>query len=246
MKQQLILLAFFFTLNLFGQKSDIEVLIDQIVENEVPENFKYYFLAPKSLEQSKIIDSLQNYQIRELLMADKDSPKDFIYTEHKETIDWRAYNLNKARYVSQDAYYNFTLQPPQIKKVKFVKFNIDDKKYDSLINNKEPYTLIVKKKWLWNKRIGNNKKLYDEVVKNWQKDNKNNPEENVYFHFSNPIFSENKKYALVTIFEQRSCDGNGFTALYRNDNETWKKIMEFNRVGSNVSRCENDIRINYE
>jgi hypothetical protein len=235
----------------FGQKSDIEDLINQIAENEVPENFEYYFLVPRSFEQEKINDSLQNYQVRELKMVDKDFPEKFIYTQQKkDTIDWRNYDLEKVNYVSNEYNYNHTLSPPQTKKIKFVKYNIDNNKYDSIVDNKEPYTLIVKKKWLWNKkRIWNDKKLYDNFVQNWTIDDKNNPEETVYFHFSKPIFSENKKYALVSIFKKRRCDGIGFTSLYRNENGTWKKIMEFNQVGSkSISthiKCEDIKMVNY-
>ncbi len=60
MKQILLLISIFLTLNLFGQKSDIENLISQVAKVEIPENFEYYFLVPKSLEQEKIDDSLQN------------------------------------------------------------------------------------------------------------------------------------------------------------------------------------------
>lgn len=234
MKQTLLAISIFTTLNLFGQKLDIEGFINQVAKDEVPENFKYYFLLPKSFEQKKITDSLQNYQIRELKMVDKDFPKNFIHTEPKtNTIDWRKFNLNKAKYVSDKLYYSHTLSPPQTKKIKFVKYNIDQKKYDSLIDNKEPYTLVIKKKWLWSKkRLWKNKKFYNNFVENWKIDDKNNPEETVYFHFSNPIFSKNKKYALVSIFKMRRCYGSGFTALYRNDNGTWGKIMEFNQVSS--------------
>lgn len=251
MKHKLLIFSIFFNLNLFGQKSDIECLINQIVKDEVPENFEYYFLVPRSLEQQKIDDSLQNYQIREFKMVDKDFPNDLIYTESKETINWRNYDLNNAIYVPDEYNYSHTLSPPKTKKVRFVKYNINQKKYDSLVKNKEPYTLIVKKKWLWSKkRIWNNSKLYNDLIKNWKMDDKNNPEENVYFHFSKPIFSENKKYSLVSIFKMRHCDGDGFTALYRNDYGTWKKIMEFNHISSKTIsthiRCEEFKMVDYE
>jgi len=236
----------------FGQKSEIEELINQIAKHEVPENFDYYFLVPKSLEQEKIDDSLQNYQIRELKLVDEDFPKDFIYTEPKnDTIDWRKYSLNKANYVSDEYNYSYTLSPPKTKKIKFVKYNIDQNKYDSLIENKEPYTLILKKKWLWNKkRIWNNKNRYADFVKNWKIDDQTNPEETVYFHFSKPIFSEDNKYALVSVFKKRRCNGNGFTALYRNDNGIWNKAIEFNQISSkSISthiKCKEIRMVEYE
>jgi hypothetical protein len=237
----------------FGQKSDIENLINQIAKDEVPESFKYYFLVPKSIELEKINDSLQNYEIRELKMADKDFPKNFIYKHpKKEIIDWRQYNLHKANYVSDEYNYNYRLSPPQTKKIKFVKYNINQKKYDSLIDNKAPYTLIIKKKWFWNKKSiwNNKKKLNAEFVKNWKMDDKKNPEETVYFHFSKPIFSEDNKYALVSVFINKRCNGNGFTALYRNDNGIWNKIIESNQIASQCFsthiKCEEIRMVEYE
>ncbi len=236
----------------FGQKTEIESLINQISKVEVPENFEYYFLVSKSLEQEKVDDSLQNYQIRELKMVDEEFSENFINKQpKKEIVYWKNYNLNKAKLVPNEYNYNHSLSPPQTKKIKFVKYNIDEKEYDSIVENKEPYTLIIKKKWLWNKkRIWNNTKVYAEFIENWKMDDKNNPEETVYYHFSKPVFSQNKRYALVTIFKRRRCNGNGFTALYRNDNGIWKKVMEFNQIASKSYsthiRCEEIRMIDYE
>ena len=77
-----------------------------------------------------------------------------------------------------------------------------------------------------------------------------NPEENVYFHFSKPLFIKNKKYALVSMFKNKRCEGDGFNALYRNDHGIWKKIIEFNRIRSKSItshiRCEDIMTIDYE
>ncbi|WP_420553635.1 hypothetical protein [Tenacibaculum aiptasiae] len=252
MKQVLIIILIFGSLNLFGQKSDIENLINQIVKDEVPENFKYFFLVSKSIEQQKIHEIRLNHEIRKLKLANKNFPNDFIYTQaEKDTINWEDYNLNKVKYVSSKKNYIRYLSPPQTKKIRFVKYRIDQKKFDSLINNKEPYTLIVKKKWLWNKkRIWHNKKFYDNFVKSWNMDDKNNPEETVYFHFSKPMFSNNKKYALISIIKMRRCDGIKFTSLYKNNNGVWKKIKEFKLANFNTFtthiECKDIKRVNYE
>ncbi|WP_422104029.1 hypothetical protein [Winogradskyella sp.] len=236
----------------FGQKTDIQELINQVAKAEVPENFKYYYLVPKSLEQENIYDSLQNYQIRELKMVDEDFSETFISTQSKkETVNWKNYNLNKSKLVADAHNYNNRLSPPQTKKIKFVKYNIDEKEYDSLVEYKEPYTLIIKKKWYWNKnRIWKNKRLYAKFIENWKMDDKNNPEETIYYHFSKPIFSKNKRHALLSFFKQRRCNGNGFTGLYRNDNGIWKKLIEFNQVASETVsthiRCEQIKQIAFE
>jgi len=140
----------------FGQKAEIEDLINQISKIEIPENFEHYFLVRKSLEQTEIYDSIQNYQIRELKMFDKQFQPNILYKKFTETTDWKNYELKNMQYVSNE-FINPT-SPPRSKNVRFVKYNINQKKYDSLFENKKPHTLIVKKKWIWNKnRIWKNK-----------------------------------------------------------------------------------------
>ena len=248
MKQPFLIISIFFTLNLFGQNPEIKNLIDQIADYEVPVNFEYYFLVPESLEQPKIYDSLQNYQIRELKMMDKNFPVNLVYEKSDETLNWNNYDLKNVEYVPDKRIKQTS--PPSSKKVRFVKYNIGQKEYDSLTKNREPHTLIVKKKRFWSKnKIWENDKFYAELKKAWRIDKERNIEEKVYFQFSKPIFLKNGKYARVSVFKNWRCNGRGFTALYRNDNGQWKKLIEFNGMVSQLSmshsRCE-DISIWYE
>lgn len=226
----------------FGQKTDIEELINQVAKDEVPENFEYYFLVSKSLEKKDTYDTIQNFQIRELKMIDKNFQSKFIQKKLAAPIDWKNYNLKNVHYVSNE--FLSTSSPPRNMNVHFVKFNINQKKYDSLVKNKKPYTLIVKKKWVWNKnRIWSNKKFHELLTKAWEKDKKENIEEEVFFLFSKPIFSENKNYAKISISKNERCYKENFMVLYRKDNGIWKKMMEYNRTSSVVrvmdSKCKN-------
>ena len=248
MKQTLILLSTFLTLNLFGQKSDIENLINQVAKAEVPENFKYYFLVPESLEETKVYDSLQNYEIRELKMTDKNIPVHLIDEKTEETVSWNNYDLKKVKYVPNERIAKTS--PPISKKVRFFKYKIEQKEYDSLVKNREPHTLIIKKKWFWNKhKIWDNNKFHAELKKAWRIDRERNIEEKIYFQFSKPIFSKDGKYAKISVFKNWRCNGRGFTALYKNNDGKWKKLIEFNEIARKVSmthsRCE-DISIWYD
>jgi len=241
MKTILLIFAIISTLNLFRQHSDIDKLINQIAKEEIPKNFKYYYLVRSSLEHSKINDSIQNIKLQDLKKFDESFPKSLIYKECNEKIDWKNYELKNVRYVSAE-FVNPT-SPPRSKKIRFVKFNIKSNKYDSLVENKEPHTLIVKKKWIWNKnKIWENKKFNEELVKAWKIDKEVNIEESIFFRFSKPIFSESKKYAIVSVWKNGSCKGNGFTALYRNENGTWEKILQYDQMESLTtvthSKCE--------
>ncbi|WP_339701439.1 hypothetical protein [uncultured Marixanthomonas sp.] len=234
MKQIFLIISIFFALNLFGQNPDIKNLIDQIADCEVPENFEYYFLVPESLEKPKIYDSLQNYQIRELKMIDKNFPVNLIYEKSDKTLNWSNYDFKNVKYVPDERIQQTS--PPTSKKVRFVKYNIEQKEYDSLTKNREPHTLIVRKKWFWNKnKIWDNDKFHAELKKAWRIDRESNIEEKVYFQFSKPIFSKDSKYARVSVFKNWRCKGRGFTALYKNDDGNWKKLIEFNGIARQVS-----------
>jgi len=249
MRYSINILLLIFTLSCFGQKTEIESLVNQIAYQEIPENFKFYYLVQKSLPQPEVLDSISLYRKTTLLRQDLNFPLEFINEKNNENVDWEKYDLKKVKYVINE--YNYqTTSPPTSKKVKFVKYNIDQEEFDSLIDSKKPHTLIVKKKWLWNKkRIWKNKKFYNELVKAWKLDKKQNREEKIYFQFSKPIFSKDKQYAKVSIFKSRRCNGNGFTAIYKNNNGIWKKLTEYNQVASETTsthvRC-GDIAVTYE
>ncbi|NMH87699.1 hypothetical protein [Flavivirga algicola] len=252
MQRFIIIILHLISLNIYGQKSEIENLINQIAMKEVPENFENYFLVPKSLEQPKVYDSLRNYQIRKLKMSYNDLPLDLIYKQNKKNTDWKKYNLKNAKYVRNEYIhdqYIYLTSPPTDKNVQFVKYNIDHSEYNRLIKNKKPHTLIVKKKWIWNKKkIWDNKKFYNELIKAWKVDEEQNLEEKVYFQFSRPVFSKDGKYAKVSIFKNSRCKGTGFTALYKNENGIWNKLIEYNKVVSEVSMSHTkcgDISISY-
>jgi hypothetical protein len=231
----------------FGQKSEIENLINQIVVNEIPNSFNFYYLVTKSLKEPEIYDSIGKYRRRELKMMDKEFPLDLIYKKNKKEGNWANYNLKKVRYVSEE--YGNRTSPPRRKNIRFVKYNINQKEYDSLIENRKPHTIIVKKKWLWSKKnIWDNKKFHNEVIIAWEIDEEKHKEEKMYVEFSTPMFSKDKKYARISVFKNKRCNGNGFTALYQNIDGIWTHIMEYNELSSSVwvshSRCE-DISVSY-
>jgi hypothetical protein len=242
MKRTLFIITVLFTLNFYGQKAEIENLINQIVVKEVPESFEYYYLVPKSLEQPEIYDSIQIEKKRELRLIGKEFPSSLIYERTGEILDWEKYDLNNVRFVSKKN--PSRTSPPTSKTIVYVKYGIDKQQYDSLVDNIEPHNIVVKKKWFWNKKkYWENKKLYQELVKAWKLDEERNLEEKLYLQISKPIFSKDKKFAKITVFKKWRCDGTGFTGLYRNVNGTWKKLVEYNKVRFDVeishSRCGN-------
>jgi hypothetical protein len=239
MKQFLFFLSIVVCLPLFGQKSNTEDLIDQIAAQEVPESFEYYWLVPESLEQPRINDSIHKYLYRGFIMEDENFPIQLFYAKQVETVNWKNYSLENAHFVSHP---HPNPSPPGGKNIQFVKYTISQNEYDSLVETKKPYTILVRKKWFWKKKnIWKNKKFHNEIKKAWKIDDEKHREDYVYYQFSKPLFSEDGKYAQVSVDKRWRCGGHGFTALYRNDNGIWKKLLEYNPLVTKVitthARC---------
>lgn len=209
-------------MNSFGQKTVIESLINQIASQEVPKNFKYYCLVEKSLPQPEQFDSLRLGQKNKLLRQDLNFPMELITLNKKEYVDWRKYDLENVKYTGNDLQRDLS---PRSKQVYFIKNNIEESKYDSLIENRKPNTIYVKKRWVWNK-----KRVEKEINKAWEKHDKENIEESVYFNFSKPIFSTDLKYARISISKNKKYRGFEYTAIYKYENGNWKKLIEYNEV----------------
>ncbi|MCC4212096.1 hypothetical protein [Leeuwenhoekiella parthenopeia] len=196
MKYLFFFISFFLSLNLFGQKAEIEQLINQVIKLEVPNNFEYYCLVSKSLTQGS----------------------------DQQPVDWRNFDLENVRYLSEG---EFISGPETIKDVYFYKYNIPDAEYDSILKNKKPKTLHLKKRWYWNK-----KRIWKEVVEAWKEDEEKHIEEQIFYSISKPVFSDDGSYAKVSILKQKKCKGIEFTGLYRNENGTWIKEREYDHVNS--------------
>ena len=246
MKTILLQISLLFSIVTFGQKSDIENIVNQILAEETQEKFEYYYLHSKSLEQPKVTDLLQNYQIRDFKKKDENFPVKLYYEEKKEIIDWKNYELKAVEYLPSDTIYRKL--PPRSKNVMLVKYNIGQKEYDSIVKNRKPHTIVVKKKKIWNKNgIWTNKKFRNELEKAWKINKDINPEEELWFEVSKPIFTESMEYAKVSVFKNQPCKGTGFTAIYKSENGKWTKVYEYRYPSKIVvdvshSKCE-DISI---
>lgn len=222
MKYLLIVLIFIFSHFSYCQNAEIENLINQIVKEEAPDNYKFYYLIDESLKPQKAYDTIQNYQKKELLNSDPSFPFELITLVNDEIIDWKKFNFEKIKFITKE----FGSRSPElVKEVYFVKYNINQSKLDQLLKDRKPQTIYVRKKWFWSK-----KKIWDEVVKAYNEHENENIEEKIFFEFSNPIFSDDKKYARISISKNERCKGRGSTIIYKKDNSNWKKIIEYNEV----------------
>lgn len=231
MKVLLCILSIMLFLNLRGQQTDIKNLVNQIAAIEIPKDFEYYFLIPTSCKTSKINDSTQRACFHKLEQIDFNCPKKIISKKTKKVIHWDAYELNKAVCLPK----THQQTPPTCKSIQFVNYRINKVIYDSLLAHKQPHTLILKKKWFWNKkRISKNQTFQDMLTKAWNFDEEQNQEENTYYQFSTPIFSEDQQYAKITIIENQRCIEKACLLIYKNENGIWTKLIEFELFNTKI------------
>ena len=208
---------------LICQDSDIEAVINATLKFETPSTFKSYYVYAESYINDTTIDSLSKSQIRDLEYYKRNFPLDLYYKKTDSIIDWREFILPKVSFIFEDKH------PTTNMLVKFVPFKIENKKYDSIVLNRPKNNLVVKKRWFWSKkRIWKNEAFKKEVEKAFELNKKIHPEEFTYIKISRPIFSENGKYAKVSTYKNRVCDGYGNNIiLKRRDDNIWEPIYEF-------------------
>jgi len=241
MRYYLLIITLIISFQSISQQTDIVDLINQIAQQEVPDNYKFYFLLQESLENQKNNYRLQNHQKRALLNADSNFPFDLVDLRDDEVLDWGNFDIKKVKYIPKELHRS---SPKTMKDVYFVSYHIKQTEMDRLLINRKPHTLYVKKKWLWTK-----KRVWKEVVKVWKEDEKQHLEEQSYFGFSKPIFSSDKRYARISIFKNNRCKSRGRTIIYKNTNRIWKKVIEYNQVQSMVSMSHvscGDVLVSYQ
>jgi len=208
--------------NSFSQ-NNIENLINQIASQKVSQTFRHYYLFEKSIkiDTSYFCKSCKDNRInnrlkKELLKIDPNMPIDLFDRYTDTTLNWKNYNLENVKYVSES-------YPKYHKKVYTLNKKLN--RLDSLIENKKPQTLFIRKKWFWNKS-----RVWKEVKKAWKKDDEINIEDKTFYSLSYPIFSSDKNYVKITIQEQHIENGIGSTLIYRLKNGNWEKVFEYNET----------------
>ena len=241
LKRLILFCAFISSSFLFGQKAEIESFINEVIFNELPDNFRFYHLFPKSIEHPLMEYPFTDYRISKIKLAHPDFPLSFVARTDSEIVDWRDFDLENVRFLKKESTY--FQSPSRTKYVLFVDYGISGKEYDSLFNQKESYEIIVRKKRSWKtENIWKNKKFHDELVRAWEIDEERNPEKTVYYQISTPIFSDDFQYAKISLSSKGRCGDATFSSIYEKVDGKWKKLKEYIhrwvRVGFSHGNCE--------
>lgn len=203
---------------LFSQNSEIEKLLNSIVEDEIPKQFSYFNLVDSSFIFQVRFPHFEN-DLKEIIYEYKIQDLDyneFFKDRNDSILNFNNYNIEKARIYSEAKISNhFKL----LRKAILIPFNYPKDKLDSLNENKDFGEVIVPVRKNWNE-----KKINKKVDKAWNEYEKLiKIEDKVFFYISTPLFSKNKKYSLITL--KRSNGGNYL--LYKKENDKWIKIADF-------------------
>lgn len=205
---------------IFSQKFETESLVNNFTKDFIPKEFKYYNLLNKSFRADFDVDYL-NEVIEDSGLKIPFFRKDDFFNSKTE-INWNNYNLEKAHIFSDDkipkfksSFYEYIL----------VDKKMSQKKFDSVVINKKYNQIVVKvnPKWSQEKK---KKECHIELKK--QMDNIKKEDQDFY-SISTPIFSVDKKFAIISFRD--CCHTVGYLYFYSNNN--WEQYLEFYRSISN-------------
>lgn len=214
-----IALIMFFSQTTFGQNTETEEFINQVRHKIVPEDFRYYNLIDSSFvvqfDEFTLIIEKDNFN-----KLEKDFPdftlENFIQKSKASIkLDWRNYNLQKARIYSYDSipkfysYSRYTI---------FVPYNIKKQQLDSLNKAKNHNQIYVRARTYWSR-----KKIEKKQTKAWRVYEKSvKYEDKTYFRFSTPIILG--YYAIVSL----NTSSGGATYVFKKTDGIWKQILIYN------------------
>ncbi len=226
--KKLILFIFLCSFQVYGQNMDLEKTINLIIAEITPSNFKYINLTDETLIEQEFDYSIQNYQKRGILSKDSLFPIELITTPKKEKNgkNWKTFKLNNCKIYSKSDCSRIVSNSSYLIEVK------NKSEYDSVINLNIPNTIVV----IINPKWGKHKTKLEirkatEKIENAEK----NIEDQFYFSFSIPVFSENKKYFRITIYKGKENKGEGSSKIFKIENETLTEIFEYNRWKTEIS-----------
>lgn len=221
MKNFLALLLLLISNLIFSQKDDTESLVNSFTKDFVPKDFEYYNLLDESFSINFDVDylneAIESYGLEKEISFKK---QDFIISKSK--INWNEFTLKKAKVYSDDkipkfksSFYEYIL----------VDKKMSQKKLDSIIDNKKYSQIVVKvnPNWSEERKIKQSHKELKNQESRIKKENRD------FYSISSPIFSSDKKFAIISFRD--CCHTVGYLYFYSNKN--WHQYLEFYRIVSN-------------
>lgn len=213
-------LTLIFNLFCFGQKSEIESIVNSALPLVVSKNFQYFNLLESGLN-TEFDSAIMTRKEAETLKAQF---PDFNYEEFlslaqndSALVDWNNFDIKNAKVY---AYENIPAFKSIIRNYHLVSANLSKDEIKKLIQESHPQEMIVQVKKNWDeKRI---QKECENIYSNFSKNLK--AEDKTYFWVSKPLISKNG-YAMLTVNEGTK----GATYIFKKVGNQWKKIHVFHQ-----------------
>ena len=208
-----------------GQSADIEALINVAYKEIVPQTFVYFNLVDSSFVM-KFDKYKMDYREMEHKAFFKVNPEfnvsEFVALSlHAKKINWKNYSIENAAIYSYDSIPKF---PEQVRITRYVTYDIQANLLDSLQKAKKYDEIIVPVKKFWGK-----KKIKEATETAWKEYENNVKLENtLYFRFSTPLISTDKKYAVIELYTS----GRGAYYIFKKVNGKWEFAYVFGRFVS--------------
>ena len=205
----------FFTCSFFAQNNEVKSLLEACIKDVVPSDFEYFNLVDSSFTMELDKYSLNDIDDRKFLNEYQDFELLQFLDDLKSTkkLNWNSFNLPNAKTYSIDSIPKFS----ENLRTNVIVINENNSKIVvDFINHRQLRLVTGKSK--------TKKEIDEAIVQAWENFDKAIRKENkVYFKFSTPIFSDDKKYALIQI----NNSGSGKYYIYRKEKSSWVKIYTF-------------------
>lgn len=178
----------------YSQKQEMEELLSQVINREVPTSFHYFNLVDTSGKLYLDTSSFNEPIFRNLTL--KKYPDfnvaDFYNITDTEKVNWKFYKLSRSNIQSRNLIpkYETGYRTTKLISRKLPKTYIDSIKRTLDYNE---IVVIYGKSW-------SEKRKKKKVHLKWKKhDSKIKEEDKVYYIFSKPIFSKDRHYSIIQI-----------------------------------------------
>jgi hypothetical protein len=201
-----------FTLN--AQDSFMENFLNDVAEAVVSKDFRYFYYVDYGFGHNGEKKEDAAFMRNELLKKHPDFPKGLFETSDTTSVSWEGYTLKRGRAVTSEEYDKKYRNMFGIKRNE-MPFDTPKKILDSLnaLKHDEVYA-AVKEGW-----------SHDETERAMQKAMKDKQEELRCFRFCRPVFSADKKYAIIQV----NTIGTGRSYIFKRNGNKWVKLEEFRR-----------------
>ena len=205
------------------QDKVVKGLMEQVVLDHIPVDFKYFNLIDTGLGIILGKGFYKEFEFKNIFMKKyNDFPLEyFIAYKASTSIIWLEYQLPKAKVYT---YAQIPKFQSSARETKFLHHKLERSHIDSVKNNLD-YTeiAIVYRGKLTRKRASKISK------RKWRKhDMLIRKEDKSYFNFSNPIFSKDFKYAIVEV----STGSSSAKFIYLKTDNEWKQVFQFDFIVS--------------